>query len=290
MFSIHRNHLSDQGVDYVTFGRGDKVLVIITGLSLQGLSDMSDLAIYSLFYRYAKEYTVYIFDRKDHIEEGVSIENMADDLYQSLQELHIDNASIIGISQGGMIAQLFAIKYPQKVTSLVLALTFSRNNNISRETIGGWIEMAENGEMAKLNKDSMCKTFSSPMLKKLYVINKLFLKTVSVEKQERFVRLAKSILEFDCHKSLDKITCPTLVLGAKKDLVLGVDGAKELANSIPNAFYYEFSKQGHAAFIESKQFNKMILEFLRKNAQVVDLGEQIKLDQILTPKKNQEKQ
>ena len=60
------------------------------------------------------------------------------------------------------------------------------------------------------------------MLKKLYVINKLFLKTVSVEKQERFVRLAKSILEFDCHKSLDKITCPTLVLGAKNDLVLGV--------------------------------------------------------------------
>lgn len=259
MFSIHRNHLSYQGVDYVTFGQGDKVLVIITGLSLQGLSDMSDLAIHSLFYRYAREYKVYIFDRKDHIEEGISIENMADDLYHSLQELHIANASIIGMSQGGMIAQLFAIKYPQKVTSLVLALTFSRNNDISRDTIVGWIEMA------KLNKDSMCKTFSSPLLKKLYVINKLFLKTVSVEKQERFVRLAKSILEFDCHKLLDKITCPTLVLGAKKDLVLGVDGARELANSIPNASYYEFSKQGHAAFIESKQFNKIILEFLREN-------------------------
>ena len=111
----------------------------------------------------------------------------------------------------------------------------------------------------------MCKTFSSPLLKKLYVINKLFLKTVSVEKQERFVRLAKSILEFDCHKLLDKITCPTLVLGAKKDLVLGVDGARELANSIPNASYYEFSKQGHAAFIESRQFNKIILEFLQEN-------------------------
>ena len=189
MFSIHRNHLSDQGVDYVTFGRGNKVLVIITGLSLQGLSDMSDLAIYSLFYRFAKEYKVYIFDRKDHIKEGISIENMADDLYHSLQELHIANASIIGMSQGGMIAQLFAIKYPQKVTSLVLALTFSRNNEISRDTIGGWIEMAKNGEIAKLNKDSMCKTFSSPMLKKLYVINKLFLKTVSVEKQERFLSL-----------------------------------------------------------------------------------------------------
>ena len=254
MFSIHRNHLSDQGVDYVTFGRGDKVLVIITGLSLQGLSDMSDLAVYSLFYRYAKEYKVYIFDRKDHIEEGISIENMAGDLYHSLQELHIAKASIIGMSQGGMIAQLFAIKYPQKVTSLVLALTFSRNNDISRDTIEGWIEMAKNGEVAKLNKDSMCKTFSSPMLKKLYVINKLFMRTVSVEKQERFIRLAKSI------------TCPTLVLGAKKDLVLGVDGARELANSIPKASYYEFSKQGHAAFIESKQFNKIILEFLRENS------------------------
>ena len=67
----------------------------------------------------------------------------------------------------------------------------------------------------KLNKDSMCKTFSSPMLKKLYVINKLFLKTVSVEKQERFVRLAKSILEpLIAISSLDKITCPTLVSGS----------------------------------------------------------------------------
>ncbi|MFR2063248.1 MAG: alpha/beta fold hydrolase [Streptococcus sp.] len=136
--------MSDQGVDYVTFGRGDKVLVIITGLSLQGFSDMSDLAVYSLFYRYAKEYTVYIFDRKDHIEEGVTIENMADDLYQSLQELHIDNASIIGISQGGMIAQLFAIKYPQKVKKLVLALTFSRNNvSVEKPSEAGlrWLKM-----------------------------------------------------------------------------------------------------------------------------------------------------
>ena len=110
MFTIQRNHLSDPGVDYVTFGKGDKTLIIITGLGLQRLGDMSNLAIYSLFYRYAKEYKVYIFDRRDHIEEGVSIEDMADDLYQSLQELYIDDASIIGISQGGMIAQLFAIK------------------------------------------------------------------------------------------------------------------------------------------------------------------------------------
>ncbi len=233
---------------------------------MQRLGDMSNLTIYSLFSRYAREYKVYIFDRKNHIEEGISIENMADDLYQSLQELHIENASIIGISQGGMIAQLFAIKYPQKVKKLVLALTLSRNNTISRETIGGWIEMAENGDMDKLNKDAMNKSFSSPVLKKLYWINRLFLRSVSKEKRNRFVNQAKSILEFDCYKSLDKITCPTLVLGAKKDMVLGVNGARELANSIPRVSYYEFDGLGHVAFIESKQFNKMILEFLRKNA------------------------
>ena len=87
MFSIHRNHLSDQGVDYVTFGRGDKVLVIITGLSLQGLSDMSDLAIYSLFYRFAKTIRSIFLIRRDPIEEGISIEDMADDLYRSLEKI-----------------------------------------------------------------------------------------------------------------------------------------------------------------------------------------------------------
>lgn len=45
-----------------------------------------------------------------------------------------------------------------------------------------------------------------------------------------------------------------------------MDGAREPANNIPRASYYEFGKQGHAAFIESKQFNKIILEFLRENA------------------------
>jgi putative hydrolase len=35
-------------------------------------------------------------------------------------------------------------------------------------------------------------------------------------------------------------------LGSKKDLVLGVDGARELVDGIPNASYYEFSKLGHA--------------------------------------------
>ena len=263
MFTIQRNHLSDQGVDYVTFGKGDKNLIIITGLSLQRLNDLSNLAIYALFYQYAKEYKVYIFDRRDHIEEGMTIEDMADDLYHSLEALHIDNASVIGISQGGMIAQLFAIKYPQKVKKLVLALTLSRNNTISRETIVGWIEMAENGDMAKLNKNFMSKTFSSPVLKKLYWINKLFLRSVSKEKRNRFVCLAKSILAFDCYSSLDKITCPTLVLGAKNDLVLGVNGARELANAIPNASYYEFDKLGHAAYIESRRFNKVLLEFLQ---------------------------
>lgn len=123
--------------------------------------------------------------------------------------------------------------------------------------------MAEKGDMDKLNKDVMNKSFSSPVLKKLYWFNNLFLRSVSKEKRNRFVNQAKSILEFDCYKSLDKISCPTLVLGAKNDLVLGVDGARELSNGILNASYYEFDKLGHAAYIESRRFNKVLLEFLQ---------------------------
>lgn len=117
--------------------------------------------------------------------------------------------------------------------------------------------------MDKLNKDVMNKSFSSPVLKKLYWTNNLFLRSVSKEKRNRFVRLAKSILAFDCYSLLDKITCPTLVLGAKKDMVLGVDGARELAKRIPHASYYEFDKLGHAAYVESRRFNKVLLEFLQ---------------------------
>ena len=69
-----RIHIEDTDMDYITFGQGDDVLVMIPGLG-DGLTTVKGMALPLAYtYRmYAKDYSVYIFSRKNHLEKSHSI-------------------------------------------------------------------------------------------------------------------------------------------------------------------------------------------------------------------------
>ncbi|MCY7117615.1 alpha/beta fold hydrolase [Streptococcus mutans] len=253
--------INNNKMHYLTFGTGNKWLILIPGLSLQRFKGKSQEM--SFFYRqFAKDYQVLMFDRKDSIEKDYSIEDMADELYQALNKLEIKKADIVGISQGGMIAQILAIKYSSFVNKLVLAMTLARNNKISQKTIGNWIRLAESKNISLLSYNSLIKSYSSQYVDKHKFIIKVISKILKGRNLARFIILAKAILDFDCYDSLNQIFCPTLVIGAENDQVLGVQGARELSKKIPNATYFEFENVGHAAYFEVKEFNQTILNYL----------------------------
>ena len=60
--------------------------------------------------------------------------------------LNIKSASILGISQGGMIAQKIAIKYSSRVDKLILVVTTSRVNDIIKRRYQYLKEMKENSQ------------------------------------------------------------------------------------------------------------------------------------------------
>ena len=70
--------IDDTDMYYISFGTGKKNLIMIPGLG-DGLTTVKGTAIpFSLMYRqYAKDYTVYVFSRKNHLEEGASTRDMA---------------------------------------------------------------------------------------------------------------------------------------------------------------------------------------------------------------------
>ena len=58
---------------------------------------------------------------------GYTLEDMADDAAALLDHLEIEQAHIVGASMGGMIAQIFAARFPERAKTL--AVIFSSNNS-----------------------------------------------------------------------------------------------------------------------------------------------------------------
>ena len=115
--------LDDSDMDYISLGKGREVLVMIPGLG-DGLTTVKGMA-YPLAYTYrmyARDYRVFVFSRKNHLEKyvqtGYSTKDMAKDLAHAMRKLDIMPAKVLGISQGGMIAQYLAIDDPALVDRL----------------------------------------------------------------------------------------------------------------------------------------------------------------------------
>lgn len=113
--------IDDMDMYYVSFGKGTNNLIMLPGLG-DGLTTVKGIALpMSMAYRmYANDYKVFIFSRKNDLEEGYSTRDMARDQAEAMKMLGIKSANILGISQGGMIAQYLAIDYPDLVVLAVL--------------------------------------------------------------------------------------------------------------------------------------------------------------------------
>jgi len=117
--------IGDIEMDYITFGRGTKPLIMIQGLNTNGIHGTAS-ALAFLYRRFAKDYKVYLFDRRRNLPEQVTVRELAADVALAMDTLELKSADIFGVSQGGMIAQYLAIDRPDLVHRMVLAVTLSK--------------------------------------------------------------------------------------------------------------------------------------------------------------------
>lgn len=259
--------LDDSDMDYISFGKGRDVLVMIPGLG-DGLTTVKGMA-YPLAYTYrmyARDYRVFVFSRKNHLEKyvqtGYSTKDMAKDLAHAMRKLDIMPAKVLGISQGGMIAQYLAIDDPALVDRLVLAVTLSRPNETVRNVIDCWIRFAGQNDHRSLMIDTAERSYSENYLKKYRRLYPLLTRMGKPEDYSRFIVQAAACAQHDAYASLRGITCPTLVIGGSKDRIVTGNASVEIAEQIPGSQLYLYQDLGHAAYEEAKDFNSRVFTFL----------------------------
>ncbi len=267
--------IKDTDMYYVSFGYGSKNLIVLPGLS-DGLTTVKGKALFlkAPYKRFQNEYTVYMFSRKNNMPEDYTIRQMAEDQALAMKVLGIGRAAVLGVSQGGMVAQYLAIDYPELVEKLILTVTAPYANDIVKDAVGSWIGMAKQGDHVRLMVDTAERMYSKAYLdknRKLFPVIARFTKPASYE---RFFRNAYAIMEFDAREELSKICCPTLIIAGDDDNTVGNDAPYELNDRIPDSKVYIYHGLGYGAFEEAKDFYDRVYEFCESgNFEIVDQGE-----------------
>lgn len=256
--------IDDTDMYYVAFGSGKRNLVALPGLS-DGLVTVKGKALFLMpaYKKMLKDFTVYMFSRKNKMPAGYTIEQMADDQVKAMRSLGMDKACILGVSQGGMISQYIAVKYPEIVDKLVLAVTAPNANDVVSEGVSGWIDMAQENDHVTLMVDTAERMYSDGFLAKNRKYFPLFAKLTKPKSYERFLKNANAILRFDVRERLNEIKCSTLIIAGENDKTVGNDAAHELKKEIENSELFVYEGLGHGAFEEAKDFYKRVYEFCK---------------------------
>ena len=248
--------------DYISFGSGRDVLIMLPGVG-DGFKTAKGMAVpFAFMYRmFAVSFRVYVFSRRNDLPDGFTSADMADDLSNIMDALDIGAAHIFGVSQGGMIAQQMAIRHPEKVKSLVLAVTAARPTRIMREALESWLLMAERNNYKGIMLDTAERSYTGTYLERGKRMNKL-IALAKPKSYERFRILCESCLSHDVYEDLPEIRCPVYIIGASLDRVLGPEASAEMHEAIPGSGIYMFEGYSHGVYEQAKDFNEMALRWL----------------------------
>lgn len=255
-------NLNNKQINYITFGKGTKPLIMIQGLNTNGIKGAANSLAY-MYRIFAKDYTVYLFDRRTEVYDGITVRELAADIAEAMDALGLVNADVFAVSQGGMIGQYLAIDRPELVHRMVLAVTLSRNNDVLKEVLSNWIEMTRQENYKELVLDMAVKMYSDAYVKRYKPFMPLLTAVQKPKDKERFITLAKANLTCNAYEELEQIKCPVLVLGGSRDKVTTGQASVEIAEKL-GCEIYMYEDLGHAAYEEAKDFNRRVYDFLMK--------------------------
>jgi len=258
--------LNNSHMDYIRFGTGDKALIILPGLG-DGLRSVKGTALPMAFmYRkFAKHFTVYAFSRKNPLAPDCTTADMAHDLKSAMDILGIRKAHILGVSMGGMIAQHLAIRHPESIEKLVLAVTCPIAEQTLMQSVSEWMQLANSGDHTAFMDSNVKRIYSDSYYRQNKWMIPIMGKLSKPKSYEHFLIQANACLTHNTCEKLQRISCPTLIIGGEKDRVLSPEGSRLLAKNIAGARLHMYPDYGHGLYEEANDFNDTVLQFLKQS-------------------------
>lgn len=188
-----------------------------------------------------------------------------DEVRAVLDAAGIEGANMVGVSYGGEVAMLCAIKLPDRVRSLVVGNSVSRIDNSMRTRADRWLMATRFRSGRILWQCVVPDLYSSEFLEKHWEFVAKTAPSFDLIDFGALEEILKAFMELDIADQLGRIGVPTLVLSADEDATKPPRYSTEIQKHIPGAELKVIAGAGHLAMWEKPDaFNKEILDFLAK--------------------------
>lgn len=225
-----------------------------------------------LFQRVAfgRRYHCVTFDNRGVGESGkpegpYDLEQMAQDAVTVLDAVGVDSAHVVGVSMGGVLAQILAVRYPGRVRSLVLASTACRHHEWRRELLAEWEDIARTQGMGALGTAAFRWLINPRIRKRFGVWLDILARIVLSQPPDGFANQARAIVDMpdDVRGELHTVRVPTLVVVGSQDILTPVGDSEELVEMITGAELVVIGGAAHGVNAEAPtKWNDSVLAFL----------------------------
>jgi pimeloyl-ACP methyl ester carboxylesterase len=219
-------------------------------------------------------FQVVIFDNRDVGRSSIAsgpyaIADMADDVAALMDALDIEQAHLLGLSMGGMIAQEFALRHAGRLRRLVLSGCGAAPARAAFDPIRtwNWVKATDkSGEVFACQQFTWL--FSNAFLRNTEAVQQtisLLASNPHLVGPEAYNRQAQAYLQFDALDRLAALRAPTLMIVGEQDLVTPPWVCREVADRIPACQFEIIRGDGssHVVPIERPhEFNQLVTTFL----------------------------
>ena len=194
-----------------------------------------------------------------------SLDELSEDVRALLRALGITRTHFIGLSMGGMIGQIIAIKYPQMLQSLVLCDTMSRVPTEAKPMWDDRIHTAETGGMEPLVEPTLARWFTEPFRQKGSPILDQVRTMIRSTPPRGYTGCCHAIAALNLTDHLKAITLPTLIIVGEDDPATPVAASHVIHEQVRGSELVILKSAAHLSNLEQPEaFNQALTAFLPK--------------------------
>jgi 3-oxoadipate enol-lactonase len=215
-------------------------------------------------------YRVLRFDTRGHGQTSApsgayTLEQLSDDLKGLLDGLGIPATHLVGLSMGGMIGQVFALRHPAMVQSLVLCDTTSRYPAAAAPVWEERIKTVGAKGMESMVAPTLERWFTAPFRARRRDLMDRVGAMIGSTPAPGYIGCCHAIPKINVTERLREVRCPALVIVGEEDPGTPVDMARDIHAALPAAELAILSRASHLSNLEQpEEFNRVLGGFLDK--------------------------